>query len=55
MKAKNELDTTENSTVWAKRHKELEASCPYCKWHRNENASRKPRHGVRKKKTHRNK
>lgn len=50
MHAKEELETTTNKTVYRRRYKELYAGCSYCKWHKNENASRKPKHGVRKPK-----
>ena len=50
MKAKVELETTTNKTVYKRRYKELNASCSYCPWHKNENEGHRPKHGVRKPK-----
>lgn len=50
MKPKEELGTTDNSTIWRRRRKQLLAKCSFCPWHKNENASRRPKHGVRKRK-----
>lgn len=46
---KEELDATENRTVYRRRYKQLRAKCSYCKWHRNENATEHARRGHRKR------
>jgi len=47
-----EMDETENRTVYRRCYKEVVTSknggCSFCRWHRNENAPRKPWHGHRK-------
>lgn len=48
MKPKEELASTANSTVYRRRYKQFKASCTYCRWHQNENAPRKAKHGTRK-------
>ncbi len=50
MKAKVELETTTNKTVYKRRYKELNAGCSRCPWHKCENVGRRPKHGVRKPK-----
>ena len=49
MRRKVELDSTNLSSVYRRRYKQLQAKCSYCPWHKKENAGRKPRHGVRKR------
>jgi hypothetical protein len=48
MRPKQELDLTENPTVYQRLYKRLRANCAWCKWHRIENATSQPRHGHRK-------
>lgn len=48
MRPKEELDSTENGTVRRRRYKQLQASCPFCRWHQTENAPRKAKRGTRK-------
>lgn len=52
---KLEHETTTNSSVWRKRHKELHACCSYCRWHKGENMRNYRRFGNRmpKRKDHR--
>jgi len=49
---KEEMNETDNRTVYSRCYKEVVTNkagrCPFCGWHRNENASRKPKHGHRK-------
>jgi hypothetical protein len=48
MRPKQELDSTESSTVYRRRFKQLRASCNFCRWHQHENAPRKAKRGTRK-------
>ena len=48
MRPKEELDSTENPTVYRRLYKQLRANCAWCAWHKVENANRLPRHGHRK-------
>lgn len=48
MRPKDELDNTDNPSVYRRRYKQLQAKCSYCPWHRKENAIRRAKHGVRK-------
>jgi hypothetical protein len=50
MRPKEEEDTTTNRYVYNRRYKENNASCSYCKWHRNENAGATKTYGKQKKK-----
>jgi len=46
------MNQTDNRTVYSRCYKEVVTNkagrCPFCGWHRDENASRKPKHGHRK-------
>ena len=55
MRAKEELESTTNKKVYRRRYKELNASCSFCKWHKNENAGHIAPHGHKKPKTWRDK
>ena len=48
MRPKQELDSTENCTVYRRRYKQLRASCTFCRWHQKDNASRRAKRGTRK-------
>jgi hypothetical protein len=48
MRPKQDLDTTDSSTVYRRRYKQLRASCAFCRWHQKDNASRRAKHGTRK-------
>lgn len=43
-KTKEELDSTDNSSVYRKLHKEASANCSRCSWHGGENRGRRPKH-----------
>ena len=45
---KVEHETTTNSSVYNKRHKELFASCSDCRWHKGENARNYRKFGTKK-------
>lgn len=47
----NYYENTNSSVDKKERRKEL--NCSYCRPHKNENAGRKPKHGVRKKRKQR--
>lgn len=51
MKVKAQIKTETNSTVDKKLRRQY-LSCPHCPPNRNENATRKPKHGVKKPRKH---
>ncbi|WP_005032798.1 hypothetical protein [Holophaga foetida] len=52
MGKKQEMDETANPTVYRRCYKDLvtrrNGGCSFCRWHRNENATRQSKRGHRK-------